>query len=399
MLEKDDISLTFKIERSNILNAFTPKGMTLTGIRFLAIYQSKINARNPETRKVIFGLQKFCDILEIKELNIKNIKNTIDSILCNPVHVPNGKNGFTAFPLFNKCNVFKDEKKGDWLVEVECHPDALPYMFEMKRNYFTYELWNALTLSSLNQVRMYEILKQYEKIGSRTIQLDDLKRMLGISHSKQSEYRYFRRDVLEVCKTALAEKTDITFTFEPMRVNRKVQALKFTIEKNKDFKDNLRLKEFINPKDLEDIMDEPYQPIPIPEPQPTENEVNAHRVAKSICDESPLETLYLSCNKEYTLEQLFALSDYVRSSGVPLNVSVENYIYSIYRKIKIEGNKVNSLYKYTFTIIESQMKEYIFGKPSTSEPPKPSNPPQKRKETSYDIEEFKRLVEVRAVDE
>lgn len=48
-------------------------------------------------------------------------------------------------------------------------------MFDFKERYFKYELWNALSLSSPNQIRMYEILKQYEKIGQRIIQLDELK--------------------------------------------------------------------------------------------------------------------------------------------------------------------------------------------------------------------------------
>jgi hypothetical protein len=192
-----------------------------------------------------------------------------------------------------------------------------------------------------------------------------------------TEFKFFKRDTLDPAIRDINKNTDIIVGYVKNLSCRRVVSLTFSIS----------------------AKEEVIEVEPIPEPQPTENEINAHRVAKSICDESPLETLYLRCNKEYTLEQLLNLCQYVESSNIELNVSVENYIYSIYRKIKIEGNKVNSLYKYTFTIIESQIKEYIFGKPSTSEPSKPSNPPQKRKETSYDIEEFKRLVEVRAVDE
>ena len=45
--------------------------------------------------------------------------------------------------------------------EIDAHDRALPLMFDFKNKYFKYELWNALRLKSPNQVRMYEILKQW----------------------------------------------------------------------------------------------------------------------------------------------------------------------------------------------------------------------------------------------
>lgn len=66
-------------------------------------------------------------------------------------------------------------------MEINASDDALPLMFEFKNRYFTYELWNALRLKSPNQVRMYEILKQYEKIGTRTLTIKELRNLLGIA--------------------------------------------------------------------------------------------------------------------------------------------------------------------------------------------------------------------------
>ena len=43
-------------------------------------------------------------------------------------------------------------------------------MFDFKDRYFKYELWNALRLKAPSQIRMYEILKQYENIGKREIE-------------------------------------------------------------------------------------------------------------------------------------------------------------------------------------------------------------------------------------
>ena len=361
---KKNLDLSFKIERSNELNQLNPNGLSLTEIRFLAIYQAKINARNPDTRLVTFPLKDFCEIMDIKQLNITQLKNTADKILTKPVYLPSekSKNGFLGVSMFCECEVY--EKDGAWWVDIKCSERILPYMFEMKRNYFTYELWNALKLKSVNQVRMYEILKQYEKIGERIIKLEDLKSMLGISKDNYPLFSNFRREVLEICQKALEQYTDIKYTFEPIRRGRKIHALKFIITKNKNFKDDLRLKEFIKPEDLEDIKD-------------------VETVDKAV------ENLYYRCNEAYTMEQLKIMIDYIENSGVKINIGLDNYIYSVYANIKNNGNKVNNLFKYTLGVIKKQLDEHIYAPIEQKEEPKKEKP---TKELNENFEEWKEIV-------
>ena len=244
-------------------------------------------------------------------------------------------------------------------------------MFEMKRNYFTYELWNALKLKSVNQLRIYELLKQYEKIGERTIQIDELKSMLGIGINQYTLFSDFRRDVIEVCQKALEQYTDIKYTFEPIRHGRKIHALKFTITRNKNFKDDLRLKEFIKPEDLEDIKD-----------------MSVETVDKAV------ESLYYRCNEAYTMEQLKIMIDYIENSGVKINIGLDNYIYSVYANIKNNGNKVNNLFKYTLGVIKKQLDEHIYAPlPEPKEEHKEEPKEEKRtKESNDSFEEWKEIV-------
>lgn len=247
----------FWVERTNNFNQLRPKGLTLNQVRFFAIYQAKINAREPEKREVVFPLKDFVRIMDLQRLNITKLKNTIDELLRQIVHLPNDRNGFIAIPLFNECEVYQDKDTNEWFVKIECHQKAMPYMFEMKKNYFKYQLWNALRLTSVNQIRMYEILKQYENKGTRTIQLDELKDMLGIDKKQYVRYENFRVRVLESCQKALAENTDIRFEYIPIRTSRKITAIQFNIFKNKEYKDVLQLDEFIDKSDLEDVITEP----------------------------------------------------------------------------------------------------------------------------------------------
>lgn len=87
-------------------------------------------------------------------------------------------------------------------------------MFDFKDRYFKYELWNALRLKSANQIRMYEILKQYETIGKREIKVDDLRELLGIAPNEYPRWDRFKDRVIDSCQQALKQFTDICYTYE-----------------------------------------------------------------------------------------------------------------------------------------------------------------------------------------
>lgn len=239
------------IEKKNVLNEMRSYNMKLQELRFFSIYLSKINPRDLSTRLVRFPLSEFERIMELVRVQAKDIKPVVDSLLCKIVHIPTKNGGFTAFQLFKECKVDHGED-GVWYVEIDAHDKALPLMFEFKDHYFKYELWNALRLTSSNHLRMYEILKQYEKMGERTFKIDELRSLLGIEKKEYPRWDRFQDRVLNSCQNALAEKTDLKFSYEPLRCGRKFTAIKFKIEKNTDYIDQLTLAEFIDEQDEEE---------------------------------------------------------------------------------------------------------------------------------------------------
>lgn len=237
------------VEKRNILNEVRKNSMTLQELRFFSIYLSKINARDVSTRKVRFPLTEFQKIMEFGRLNTTQIKATTDSLLSKVVSIPTERGGYKSFQLFKECTVDRDEL-GQWYVEIDAHDNALPLMFDFKDRYFTYELWNALRLKSGNQLRMYEILKQYEGVGERKIPIAQLRELLGIAPEEYPRWDNFKRRVLDSCQEALRENTDICFDYEPIKSGRKITGLRFIIKKNPNYVEPLSLAEFIDAKTL-----------------------------------------------------------------------------------------------------------------------------------------------------
>lgn len=354
------------IEKANALNTLrnmsVGNGMDLTEFRFFCLYLSKLNARTPNNRTIVIPISEFEELFGVS-IHTTRFTNKIQKISSRQMKIKEN-NKLKIINIYSSFAWIDDKNCKE--IEVTCNYDMLPYLFELKENYTTYKIVNIVHLNSVPKIRLYEICKQYQKMKTIKINLGELQEMMCC---KVVEFKFFKRDTLDPAVRDINQHTDIEVSYTKNLSCRKVVALTFTILKKEDCVEL------------------------IPEPEPTEMEINAHRRAAAICNESPLESLYLKCNKEYTLEELFALSDYIGNSGVDLNVSTENYIYSIYRKIQIEEQNVKNLYKYTFAIIEKQINGYIFGKDDKSKNAKK----RKRKDTSYDIEEFKNLVEVHEV--
>ena len=247
---KSKVFSTAIVEKRNVLNEIRKNSMSLQELRFFSIYLATINAYDISTRLVRFPLSDFKKIMGIgDDMNISHFKLCVRKLLQQIVEVPNESGyGYTAFQLFKKCNVDKVEYV-EWYVEIDAHDEALPLMFEFKNRYFTYELWNALRLKSANQVRMYEILKQYEKIGKREITVSELRELLGIAPNEYSNrWDNFKMYVLDSCQQALKENTDICFTYERGKTGKggKWLSIIFHIFKNTEHKDPLSLNEFIH---------------------------------------------------------------------------------------------------------------------------------------------------------
>ena len=192
------------VQKRNVLNELRINNMTLQELRFFSIYLSKINPRDVSTRVVRFPLSDFQKIMELgTDMNISHFKLTVRRILQQIVEVPNDSGaGYRAFHLFKEAVIEKDEND-EWYVEFDAHDKALPLMFEFKNKYFKYELWNALRLKSSNQIRMYEILKQYENIGKREISVTELREMLGIAKNEYGRWERFKVRVLDSCQLYL----------------------------------------------------------------------------------------------------------------------------------------------------------------------------------------------------
>jgi plasmid replication initiation protein len=331
------IKNTYLVKKRNILNEIRNNNMTLQELRFFSIYLSKINTYDVNTRIVRFSLSDFQAIMELGRINIDYMKHITDRLLSKIVTVPSEHGGYTSFQLFKECKVDIDEYN-EWYIEIDAHDKALPLMFEFQKKFFTYQLWNALALKSYNQLRMYEILKQYEKIGMRILSIEELRNLLGIDKKEYYRFNDFKTWVLDSCQKALEENTDIKFIYEPYGkkgAGGKILFLKFTIKKNNSYIDQITLDKFIEQKSnmaIEQNLEEP---------------LHKKRI------------LFLSdaCNNEFSESEITVLYD-LMVEHLPYNIIQEDlkcydYLLRKYDEMKMrsEKTKIQKRFNYLKSII------------------------------------------------
>ncbi len=119
-------------------------------------------------------------------------------------------------------------KKREGMIECAFDPNLKPYLLHIKDNFTSYTLSSVLSMSSTYSIRLYELLKQYEPIGTRTFNIDDLQDMLQIPKS-YTVWRDFKRRVLDSSIKEINECSDIKVVYDLITKGRKITAISFSI--------------------------------------------------------------------------------------------------------------------------------------------------------------------------
>lgn len=355
-----EIFETAIVEKRNVLNELRSNNMTVQELRFFSIYLSKINPWDVSTRAVRFSMNEFQRIMGFGRLNIGQLKASTDSLLGKVVHVPDERGGYVAFTLFKRCRVSCDDNE-EWFVEIDASDDALPLMFDFKSRYFKYELWNALRLKSPNQVRMYEILKQYEKLGKREVTVAELRELLGIEKNEYAYWQNFKVRVLDSCQQALEENTDICFTYERGKVGKggKWLSVIFYISKNAKHKDQLSLDEFIDMQPENEPMD--YNIISTEQDQ---IQLSFNDDIKLSAHNENIFFLLDACDNAFSFEEMEIIFNIISTMNLPehkegIQFARFHYLLEKYATLKLESKRhcINNKFKYFKAMIENDRKK------------------------------------------
>jgi plasmid replication initiation protein len=106
-------------------------------------------------------------------------------------------------------------------------PKILPYLSQLKGKFTQYELKNIGNMKSTYGIRLYLLMMQWKTTGTRTIEIDGLKKQLELDDS-YDRMNNFKARVIEPAVNDMNKNSDYTVGWEQRKTGRKVTHLIFT---------------------------------------------------------------------------------------------------------------------------------------------------------------------------
>jgi plasmid replication initiation protein len=139
-------------------------------------------------------------------------------------------------------------------------PKILPYLSQLKGKFTQYELKNIGNMKSTYGIRLYLLMMQWKTTGTRTIEIDWLKKQLELDEG-YSAMCDFKKRVIDPAVNDMNKNSDYTVSWEQSKTGRRVTHLIFT------FSEKL-----------------PEKPLakPVTKKRPTKKELEQQRLAEQL---------------------------------------------------------------------------------------------------------------------
>lgn len=199
---------------------------------------SKIDREQDYFNYIELDINEFTELLDTKGKRYEEIRDITRELRRKEIIINTDKKEYIAGWL-SSITFYKNTGR----IRLRFDDDLIPYLLQLKNRFTRYQLKNILYLKSKYGIRIYELLKQYEGIGQREFELQELKKILFIENQYNRVYD-LKRFVLTPAVEEINKHTDINISYDDIKQGRKITGILFTIE-SKDTQDQVYI-EYLN---------------------------------------------------------------------------------------------------------------------------------------------------------
>ena len=198
--------------------------------RVIYVLASMIRSDDKEFKEYRLTVKEFAEILGTKSKNMyAQVSRYVEGLRDRDLTIIKEKS-ILKTKWLSSAEYFID----DGFVELCFDPKLKPYLLMLKERFTKLSVEQMVSFASQYSGRIYELLKQYEKIGERTFKIEDLRSLLGIGFQEYPKYANFKQKILTKTKYEINSDSDLLIDFEEIKKGRKVESIRFIIKtKNK----------------------------------------------------------------------------------------------------------------------------------------------------------------------
>jgi len=219
--------IKYRVIQSNLLVESRHK-LTLSEIKLFLwmVRQISINDKDFQTYRI--WIKDFMDCAKIDRSRFYSEAKEVTKSFLSKVLELKEDDGMRQVNFMSSVKYYD----GKAYIEYDFHPSLKRHLLRLGKAFTNYDIRNIILCRSVYSIRIYQILKAWEGLGERIVSLEDLKYMLVIE-DQYKRWADFRRYVLNAAQKELKKFSDLFFSFKPVKQGRKVQAVHFIIEKQR----------------------------------------------------------------------------------------------------------------------------------------------------------------------
>lgn len=352
---QDNLKDSYEVQKSTPLFSLWKSELSLSEFKILDTYLSRINSHHPEQRNVRFEKGEMERLLGVKQVKPQDLKQRLRHLMEQVIEIEDARkeDGFALISLFSiaKCIKDKDEL---WQIDISCTPEAMEYFFNIEEiGYLRYKLRSIINISSRYSYIMFIYLESNRFRKEWTVGLDELKLILNCETDETyAEYKHFNNLILKRCYKELTEKTELQYTYEPIRRGRKVTEIRFTLASRAVIPKETQIEGQLTFSDAPD-----FDPEPIEEPDIDELMLKKY-------GSEPLTFIAGAMDYEFTKEETRVLFDIVLEHYIePRNDEISRYdfVHRVYNRLKQRAaasqlEPLKSRYSYMKKLLEQEFE-------------------------------------------
>lgn len=213
------LSADYKVQKSNLLLTELKKSgnkLTISDLKLIEVYLSKINSHRPNEREVSFTQS---ELQEIYGVNIffSRLKKSVDALHHLTVSVINEDNKINTaetINLFEYSKIDYDES-GVQKIHLKCSESAMRYLFNIEKiGYLEYKLRNVIHLNSRYSFDLFMYLLKNKFRSTWKVNINDL---ISVLKCPYDDYTTINKHILKPCQKEINEKTSLKFEYTNIR--------------------------------------------------------------------------------------------------------------------------------------------------------------------------------------
>ena len=197
--------------------------LTLAEQRVILACVSKIQPEK-DIDKVHFEVsaQELVEIMNLsnKEMAYKILKEAVDKLAERwvTIDIPDPKNKYSKYKTRWVSGIAYED---DASIRLTFAYDILPFLSQLNGQFTQYKLLNVSKFTSIYAIRLYELLMQWQTIGTRKIEIKWLKQHFDIPNSYKRMYN-FKKRVLDPAVNQINEHSDLWVTYGQRKQGRRI---------------------------------------------------------------------------------------------------------------------------------------------------------------------------------